>query len=156
MARFSQCMMLSSVTTEAGSYLNDQTLINRARQRWLDLVQSEVAQDGSLPLEICRSDTSNWCDGPTKGIRGLAYTHYALYPTTIAAEILRNLGQDVYSTPQGALLCKAYGKAAAWTLHPETFPFSSQTTESFRTLTISTILYSSAPLPYIRRSSDPG
>lgn len=107
----------------AGAYLNDQPLIDGARQRWLNLVQTQVAQDGSLPLEICRSDTSNWCGDPTRGIRGLAYTHYALYPTTIAAEVLRNLGQDIYSTPQGALLCKAYGRAAAWTLHPETFPY---------------------------------
>ncbi len=107
----------------AGGYLNDQSLIDHARQRWLELVHTQVAEDGSLPLEICRSDTSNWCGGPTKGIKGIAYTHYTLYPTTIAAEIFHNLGQDVYSTPQGAFLCKAYGKAAAWSLHPETFPY---------------------------------
>lgn len=107
----------------AGGYLNDSPLIDRARTRWLDLMQTQVAKDGSLPLEICRSDTSNWCGGPTKGIRGIAYTNYDLYPTTITAEIFRNLGRDVYSTPQGALLCKAYAKAASWSLHPETFPY---------------------------------
>ncbi len=107
----------------AGGYLNDAALIDQGRQRWLELMRSQVAADGSLPLEICRSDTSNWCGGTTKGIKGIAYTHYTLYPTTIAAEIFRNMGKDVYSTPEGALLCKAYGRAAAWTLHPETFPY---------------------------------
>jgi hypothetical protein len=48
-----------------------------------------------------------------------------LFPTTIAAEVFRNLGQNVYSTPEGKLLCKAYAKAAAWSLHPETFPYFS-------------------------------
>jgi len=107
----------------AGGYLNDPMLLDQARQRWQELMRSQVAQDGSLPLEVCRSDTSNWCGGETKGIKGIAYTHYTLYPTTIAAEIFRNAGKDVYSTPEGALLCKAYSRAASWTLHPETFPY---------------------------------
>jgi len=107
----------------AGEYLHDQTMISHARQRWLELVHTQVAEDGSLPLEICRSDTSNWCGGPTKGIRGIHYTHWTLFPTAIAAEILRNFGQDVYSAPEADLLCKAYAKAATWSLHPETFPY---------------------------------
>jgi hypothetical protein len=109
----------------AGGYLHDQALIRRARRRWLELMRTQVAEDGSLPLEICRSDTSNWCGGPTKGIKGISYTHYALFPTTIAAEVFRNLGQDVYSTSEGKLLCKAYARAAAWSLNPETFPYFS-------------------------------
>jgi hypothetical protein len=109
----------------AGGYLHDQTVIGRARQRWLDLMHMQVSEDGSLPLEICRSDTSNWCGGPTKGIKGIAYTHYTLFPTTVAAEIFHNLGLDVYSAPEGTLLCKAYAKAAAWSFHPETFSYFS-------------------------------
>jgi hypothetical protein len=109
----------------SGGYLHDQGMISHARQRWLELMHTQVAEDGSLPLETCRSNTSNWCGGPTKGIKGISYTHYALFPTTIAAEIFRNLGQDVYSTPEGQILCKAYAKAAAWSLHPETFPYFS-------------------------------
>jgi hypothetical protein len=109
----------------AGGYLHDQELISQARERWLELMQAQVAEDGSLPKEICRSDTSNWCSGPTKGIRGIHYTHWTLLPTAIAAEIFRNLGLDVYSGPGGKQLCKAYAKAAAWSLHPETFPYFS-------------------------------
>lgn len=104
-------------------YLDDAALLDQARNRWLQLIHSEAAPDGSLPREICRSDTSDWCGGPTKGIKGMAYTHYALEPATVAAEIFLNQGRDVYSTPEGALLCKAYNRAAHWTLHPETFPF---------------------------------
>jgi hypothetical protein len=107
----------------AGGYLEDQALIDRAKQRWLELMKSQVAEDGSLPLEICRSNTTDWCGGPTKGIRGIAYTHFTLHPATIAAEVLRNLGRDMYATPGGDQLRKAYIKAAAWTLHPETFPY---------------------------------
>jgi len=107
----------------SGGYLHDDAMISHARQRWLELMRSQIAEDGSLPLEICRSDTSNWCGGPTKGINGVHYTHWTLLPTTIAAEIFRNLGQDVYRTSEGQLLCKAYAKAATWTLHPETFPY---------------------------------
>jgi hypothetical protein len=109
----------------AGGYLHDEAIISGARQRWLELMQSQVAEDGSLPLEICRSNTSNWCGGPTKGIKGISYTHWTLFPTTIVAEIFRNLGQDVYSGPGGKQLCKAYAKAAAWSLHPESFPYFS-------------------------------
>lgn len=107
----------------SGGYLQDQALISHARQRWLELMHTQVAGDGSLPLEICRSDTSNWCGGPTKGIRGIHYTHWTLLPTAIAAEVFRNLGQDVYSAPEAKSLCKAYAKAATWSLHPETFPY---------------------------------
>jgi len=107
----------------SGGYLDDQGLITRARQRWIQLMQTQVAIDGSLPLEICRSNTTNWCGGPTKGIRGIAYTHFTLHPVTIAAEVFRNLGKDVYATSAGGQLRKAYIKAAAWTLHPETFPY---------------------------------
>ena len=107
----------------SGGYLDDPAILKQARSRWLELMRSQVAADGSLPLEICRSDTSDWCGGVTKGIKGMAYTHFTLEPTAIAAEIFQNEGMSVYSTPEGQLLCKAYRRAAQWTLHPETFPY---------------------------------
>lgn len=107
----------------AGALLDDARLVTAARDRWLELMRNQVASDGSLPLEICRSDTTNWCGGPTKGIKGISYEHWTLLPVSIAAEIFKALGMDVYSTPEGELLHKAYAKAATWTLHPETFPY---------------------------------
>jgi len=107
----------------AGAFLQDDKLINASRERWLELMRSQVAEDGSLPRETCRSDTTNWCDGPTKGIKGISYEHWTLLPVTMAAEIYQALGMDVYATPEGALLHRAYARLAAWTLHPETFPY---------------------------------
>jgi hypothetical protein len=113
------------VFLEASSalYLDDQVLMQRAASRWRALMLSQVAADGSLPAEICRSDTTDYCGGPDKGIRGIAYTHYALLPTTLAAEIFRNAGIDVYAEASGRKLAQAYARAAGWTLHPETFPY---------------------------------
>jgi len=105
------------------AYLGDAALLEHTRKRWLELMDSQVAADGSLPLEICRSDTSNYCDGPTKGINGISYTHYTLTPTVAAAHVFELQGKPVWETPQGGKLASAYSKAAAWTLHPETFPY---------------------------------
>lgn len=105
------------------AYLGDSALLERTRKHWLELMDSQVAEDGSLPLEICRSDTSNYCGGPTQGINGMSYTHYTLKPTVAAAHIFELQGQPVWQTPQGSKLGTAYRKAAEWTLHPETFPY---------------------------------
>ncbi|MBV1775381.1 alginate lyase family protein [Burkholderiaceae bacterium DAT-1] len=105
------------------AYLGDETLLNRNRDRWLTLLPRQIADDGSLPLEICRSDTNNYCDGPHKGKSGLAYTHYTLLPSALAAQLFATAGQPVWDTPAGTLLGRAYARAANWTLHPETFPY---------------------------------
>lgn len=105
------------------AYTGDAALLASSRTRWLELMDSEVAADGSLPLEICRSDSTAYCSGERKGINGLSYTHYTLLPTTAAARIFDMQGQAVWHSPQGNKLSAAYRKAAAWTLHPETFPY---------------------------------
>ena len=105
------------------AYLGDTALLARARGRWLELMDQQVAADGSLPLEICRSDTNDFCGGPHQGINGLSYTHYTLMPTTAAARVFEMQGQSVWQTPQGQKLAAAYRRAATWTLHPEQFPY---------------------------------
>src|SRR5450830_2039647 len=105
------------------AYTGDASLLASSRARWLELMDSEVAADGSLPLEICRSDSTAYCSGDRKGINGLSYTHYTLLPTTAAAHIFYLQGQAVWHTPQGNKLAAAYRQAAAWTLYPETFPY---------------------------------
>ncbi|WP_300752544.1 alginate lyase family protein [Janthinobacterium sp.] len=105
------------------AYTGDAALLASSRTRWLELMDSEVAADGSLPLEICRSDSTAYCSGARKGINGLSYTHYTLLPTIAAARIFDLQGQAVWHSPQGNKLSAAYRKAAAWTLHPETFPY---------------------------------
>lgn len=106
-----------------GAYLGNAQLLAEARNSWQRHIQDAVATDGSMPREITRSDTSDFVDGPTKGIRGLAYTNYALLPATLAAQVFAVSGQPVWATPSGLLLQKAFGKAASWVLHPETFPY---------------------------------
>jgi hypothetical protein len=107
----------------SASYLGDRALLERAAERWKHLMQSEVQSDGSMPREVCRSNTTDFCGGPDKGVNGLSYTHYALLPTAIAAEVFRNEGIDVYDGAAGQKLAAAYARAAAWTLRPETFPY---------------------------------
>jgi hypothetical protein len=113
------------VLLEASSaaYLNDHHLMEKAKNRWSALMLSQVSSDGSMAAEICRSNTTNWCGGPDKGVNGLSYTHYTLLPTTLAAEVFRNEGFNVYASNAGQQLALAYARAAGWTLHPETFPY---------------------------------
>lgn len=106
-----------------GAYLGDRELLSHAERRWQELMQVQVAADGSLPLEVCRSDTTDWCGGAHKGINGLSYTHWTLLPTTLAAKVFERQGMDVWRTPGGEKLASAFSQAAAWTTRPDTFPF---------------------------------
>lgn len=106
-----------------GAYLGDANRLALARSRWLELMNQQVAADGSLPLEICRSDTNDWCGGPHQGINGLSYTHYTLMPTTAAARVFEMQGLGVWQTAEGQKLAAAYKRAAVWTLHPDQFPY---------------------------------
>jgi hypothetical protein len=105
------------------AYLGDDRMLRAAQSRWQELLQAQVAADGSMPLEICRSNTNDHCGGTDKGINGLSYTHFALLPATLAAQLFYSQGMDVYNGAEGSKLRDAYGRAAAWTLRPETFPY---------------------------------
>ena len=105
------------------AYIGDPSLLSKSRARWLVLMDHQVAADGSLPLEVCRSDTIDWCGGAHQGINGLSYTHYTLMPTTAAGRVFEMQGAGVWQTPQGQKLASAYRRAAVWTLHPEQFPY---------------------------------
>jgi hypothetical protein len=106
-----------------GAYTHDESLFLHAVERWESLMQSTVAANGTLPKEICRSDNSNYCGGPRKGINGISYTHWALLPATIAAKLFESQGKSVWQSPGGQKLEAAFDRAASWSLHPETFPF---------------------------------
>lgn len=107
----------------AAAYLGDTALLVRARNRWQEHVAGATNPDGILFREITRSNTSNWNDGPDKGIKGVAYTHYFMLPASLAAKIFADQGQPVWDTPSGKLFGKAFEKAAAFTQRPETFPY---------------------------------
>lgn len=104
-------------------YLQDKTLLDDAYQRWQALIKGQVSDKGVFTREICRSDTNNYCDGKTKGINGLSYTHYAMLPTTMAAQIFAQQGKPIWQTSAGKLLGKAYEQTAIWTQNPSQFPY---------------------------------
>jgi Alginate lyase len=105
------------------AYLGDEVQLKTAHTRWNELMQSQISADGTMPLEICRSDSSDHCGGPHKGVNGIAYTNFALLPATLAAEIFYPNDKMIYQSAGGAKLKLAYEKAVAWTVSPETFPF---------------------------------
>jgi hypothetical protein len=105
------------------AFINDEPALATAAARWQALLTSEVAEDGTMPWEICRSNSSDHCSGPDKGVNGLAYTHYALLPATIAGDILEAQNQKSFGSPSGASFGKAFQKAAAFTQNPTLFPY---------------------------------
>ncbi len=109
--------------SSAYAYLGDKAGLDKAHARWDELMRSAVAADGGMPEEVERSGTSNWRGGPDKGIKGLAYTHYALLPASLSAKIFADNGQPVWETEEGKLLKLAFDKSASWTRKPETFPY---------------------------------
>lgn len=104
-------------------FTHDHPLLNKSYLRWTTLLEQQVASDGSLPLEICRSNSSDHCGGPDKGINGLAYTHFALLPALLGAELLQGAGIGAYQTPAGQKMLQALRLSATFTANPSSFPF---------------------------------
>jgi len=54
------------------------------------------------------------------GMRGIWYSHFSLFPQTIAAEILRLAGRDLYDglSPEGHTLRQAFEPLAGWSRDP--------------------------------------
>ncbi len=99
----------------SAAYLNDHDLFDAGIARWKEFIELQIADDGHMIHEVNRSD----------GLRGIWYSHFSLMPQTIAAEIAKVNGVDLYDyrSSGGHTLKKAFEKIAEWTLHPETFPY---------------------------------
>ncbi len=97
------------------AYLEDDALFERGVERWKHFIESQIADDGHMPHEVRRSG----------GQRGIWYTHFALFPQTIAAEIARVNGVNLcpYESPNGRNLKMAYELVAKWADKTETFPY---------------------------------
>lgn len=96
-------------------YLDDGALLDRGERRWKELLDRQIDDRGHLHHEVGRSG----------GMRGIWYSHFSLFPQTIAAEILRLAGRDVYDwrSPNGRTLHQAFEPLAAWTRDPKSFPY---------------------------------
>ncbi len=103
--------------------LDDHALLQNSANRWQEWVFKAIDEDGVIPSAITRSDTSDYHGGPTKGIKGIAYTNFALLALTISGELLFENGYDLWGSEAGKRLSVAYNKVATWILNPETFPY---------------------------------
>ncbi len=103
--------------------LDDNALLQNSANRWQDWVFKAIDENGVIPSAITRSDTSDYHGGPTKGIKGIAYTNFALLALTVSGELLFENGYDLWGSEAGKRLSVAYNKVATWILNPETFPY---------------------------------
>ncbi|TPH80568.1 alginate lyase family protein [Helicobacter pylori] len=103
--------------------LDDHALLQNSANRWQEWVFKAIDEDGVIASAITRSDTSDYHGGPTKGIKGIAYTNFALLALTISGELLFENGYDLWGSEAGKKLSVAYNKVATWILNPETFPY---------------------------------
>jgi hypothetical protein len=109
------------LTVSVAAYLQDEAMLERCEERWKEFIRDQIAEDGHLPHEVHRSG----------GQRGLWYSHFTLMPQTIASEVLRVNGVDLfdYVAPNGRSLQMAFTRLAAWCRRPETFPYWDGPTE---------------------------
>ncbi|RVY47039.1 hypothetical protein ECC25_00730 [Helicobacter pylori] len=103
--------------------LDDNALLHNSANRWQDWIFKAIDENGVIASAITRSDTSDYHGGPTKGIKGIAYTNFALLALTISGELLFENGYDLWGSGAGKRLSVAYNKVATWILNPETFPY---------------------------------
>ncbi len=103
--------------------LDDHALLQNSANRWQEWVFKAIDENGVIPSAITRSDTSDYHRGPTKGIKGIAYTNFALLALTVSGELLFENGYDLWGSKAGKRLSVAYNKVATWILNPETFPY---------------------------------
>jgi len=100
-----------------GAWFGDREILASAAARWKEFVADQIAADGHLRYEVGRNNGT--------GDHGLWYSHFSLLPQTIAAEILRLNGHDLYDyvAPNGRTLRMAFHRLAPWARFPETFPY---------------------------------
>ncbi len=107
------------------AYNDDLALFEKAEARIKALMDLQIGADGTMQLEVDRSDNKNWHGGPNRGKNGLWYSNYALTAMTMSAEVLRLNGRDLfeYKTASGKSMRLAFEKTARWDRYPEEFPF---------------------------------
>ncbi|WP_104638096.1 alginate lyase family protein [Helicobacter bizzozeronii] len=103
--------------------IHDHDLLLRMSHKWQEWILNAVDENGVMAKEIVRSNTANYNGGPTKGIKGIAYTHFALTPISVAGQLLAENGFDLWHSRAAQKLFKAYNKTAEWVLNPTSFPY---------------------------------
>ncbi|UCH34165.1 MAG: alginate lyase family protein [Armatimonadota bacterium] len=99
--------------------LDDLPLFEKGVERWKQLIDSQIADDGHLVHEVNRGSPGR------EGDHGIWYSHFSLMPQTIAAEIARVNGVDLYDyqSPRGRSLRMAYEWLGPFVREPQRFPY---------------------------------
>jgi len=97
------------------AYVNDNAMMQKGIERWKEFIQQQISPDGHLHHEVNRNN----------GRSGVWYTHFSLFPQTIAAEIARVNGVNLYDykTINGKSLRDAYEWIIPWVQNPQKFPY---------------------------------
>jgi len=103
----------------AGAWLDDREIFEDGLERWRELVESQIAEDGHLPHEVTRAGHGR------PGDYGIWYSHFTLMPASIGAEIARVNGVDLYhhESPSGRTLRMAYEWLVPYVREPARFPY---------------------------------
>lgn len=107
---------------------NNSPEILTARDTWKHIINTQVDAEGFLPQEIDRTATTNYHDGPDKGIRGIHYSHHFMRAMTIAGQILKNRAVAIHTTTEGLKFKQAFEKVAGYVMNRLTFPYYLQLT----------------------------
>ncbi|CRF49750.1 FIG00710428: hypothetical protein [Helicobacter heilmannii] len=107
----------------AALVLNDHALLQQMARRWQEWLLNAIDGQGVMAKEIVRSNTAHYNSGANKGIKGIAYTHFALTPISVAGQLLAENGFDLWHSRAAQKLFKAYDTTAKWVLNPKTFPY---------------------------------
>ncbi|HHJ80899.1 MAG TPA: hypothetical protein ENJ65_04620, partial [Candidatus Tenderia electrophaga] len=103
----------------AGAFTGDQTLLDAAFQNFRNAIPGHIANDGRMSWEYDR----------TNGWGGLGYSTYAMHAMTIAAEVARHHGVDLYNyTSDGNKGLKlALDYYAPYLINPALWPYGKGT-----------------------------
>lgn len=101
----------------AAAFLADDEWFAELIERWKELIEIQIDAEGHLPREVTRNQGT--------GTHGIWYSHFCLQPQTIAAEIARVNGVDLYDylSPSGSTLRQAYEEVIKWVEDPACFPY---------------------------------
>ncbi|WP_163532089.1 alginate lyase family protein [Helicobacter suis] len=113
--------ILLGVSTALVTHNHD--LLLRMADKWQKWILNAIDRKGVMAKEIVRTNTANYNSGPNKGIKGIAYTHFALEPISVAGQLLCENGFDLWHTRAAQRLFIAYNTTAGWVLDPRTFPY---------------------------------
>lgn len=99
------------------AWRDDPALLEKGASRWKEFIQEQITDQGHLHHEVTRNNG--------RGEHGIWYSHFSLMPQTIAAEILRVNGTDLYEyhSPQGRTMRQAFHVLAGWSRRPSTFAY---------------------------------